>query len=147
MRNRIIFFLILIIQANLIFSEEEICREVIPSQIQIEKSKYLKERILPQRNTVQETVFLLQNSPLENIKIFVRKILISTDLKLPPRQLRNVVSSFEKKALSLKDIETLIRVLRKTLIDEGFKDFQIILPEQILNEEGVLRIKIEAKRR
>ena len=147
MRNRIIFFLILIIQANLIFSEEEICREVIPSQIQIEKSKYLKERILPQRNTVQETVFLLQNSPLENIKIFVRKILISTDLKLPPRQLRNVVSSFEKKALSLKDIETLIRVLRKTLIDKGFKDFQIILPEQILNEEGVLRIKIEAKRR
>jgi len=129
------------------FSEEDICREVIPSQIQIEKSKYLKERILPQRNTVQETVFLLQNSPLENIKIFVRKILISTDLKLPPRQLRKVVSSFEKKALSLKDIETLIRVLRKTLIDKGFKDFQIILPEQILNEEGVLRIKIEAKRR
>jgi len=147
MRNRIIFFLILIIQANLIFSEEEICREVIPSQIQIEKSKYLKERILPQRNTGQEVVFLLQNSPLENIKIFVRKILISTDLKLPPRQLRKVVSSFEKKALSLKDIETLIRVLRKTLIDKGFKDFQIILPEQILNEEGVLRIKIEAKRR
>ncbi|NVJ53843.1 MAG: ShlB/FhaC/HecB family hemolysin secretion/activation protein [Campylobacteraceae bacterium] len=109
-------------------------------QVQPPKLKKEKEVELPSLdNKVEEPLKKFDDSK----KVFIKIIEIEGNNKLSDKKLKKIISSYENKELSFKDMQEVATLITKAYREKGYFVARAYIPRQnIFSQEGVLKINI-----
>ena len=108
---------------------------------EIEKQKALEKRLEKEEPSTEEVASEDIITPDKGPKVLVTKIVVEGAVLLSKKEIRNIVSSFEGKELSMEDMQKVAELIGDEYRKKGYVTSRAYIPPQTVRE-GILIIRV-----